>query len=826
MRRFALSLAIAGLLAASASPLAAQTACIPERPQQVVDIYSAEPFSARSWRVLNGLGDPNIESSSYAFSDYGLQDEWKKLAQSLAPDMPDLQNVAYDCRMGYPLQTLKERVALSGANDPYIKQWLTMQGKVLKACGDEVVDPAQIPPPLAFENKPELTKLQAEDRAYQEASIAFYTDKPAAIQKFKEIGASQSVHRAAARYNVANLLANANNVKDARAEANAILADPSLASVHEMTRALLGYVANIEDTAEGWTVLLDNTIATLSQPKADIEASEARKDAYGKALYDIDYAGIRAKRDDWWITATLPENPTLSKAIVDSARKHPMALWMMAGQSVNEKYGQLPWSFVGKTWSGWASSYVDRALALQPAGEGIKGPARDVLLALKAGTDDASRKDLWDKARAAWNATQSSCGDAPDAAAVAALLDQAVRVSAMAGKYDEIYDGLSGLPLLHSTSYQNVILPHLMHYLLATGNAAEGRRLRDKLFTPEFLSSFNANDQAWRREPYSKFMSWVAEDKDKFVAAAGLTTQQLSQPLLNIVSARTMRNLSKLDAFTAEQRGLLARTAWTRDYARGRPARNADTQQMLDLNPEIKAALDKVKADYPKLRADRQWLLTILRNPRFGILLNTPDWSDPLEAKRENFAEIDAYDHNDKNWWCPLQTDRYTGAIRRSFDEDAGLSSLTIYPQKELLPLLEPDALKASNKARDALLKAHPIVKSAEFNELRDMARAPSAPKKLSDLAIRWGKAVNRDDGAAEALALAVRTTRYGCSWAGGHGKYSQAAQGLLKNKFGQTSWAASTPYWFDCMRAVWDKDYNKVVTCDPMTFPKQPPLR
>ena len=33
----------------------------------------------------------------------------------------------------------------------------------------------------------------------------------------------------------------------------AILADPSLAAVHGITRELQGYIANIEDTAGGWT---------------------------------------------------------------------------------------------------------------------------------------------------------------------------------------------------------------------------------------------------------------------------------------------------------------------------------------------------------------------------------------------------------------------------------------------------------------------------------------------------------------------------------------------------------------------------------------------
>ena len=34
----------------------------------MVDTYASNPFSARTWRVLNGLGDPMIEPS-YSGSD-------------------------------------------------------------------------------------------------------------------------------------------------------------------------------------------------------------------------------------------------------------------------------------------------------------------------------------------------------------------------------------------------------------------------------------------------------------------------------------------------------------------------------------------------------------------------------------------------------------------------------------------------------------------------------------------------------------------------------------------------------------------------------------
>ena len=156
------------------------------------------------------------------------------------------------------------------------------------------------------------------------------------------------------------------SLRGARKEANAILADPSLASVHEITQELLGYIANLEDTAPGWTDLIDDTIDVLEKPAKEILASEKLKADYARALYDIDFAGIRGKRDDWWLDGTLPENPTISKAIVDASRQHPIVPWMIGGQTAQGILRAAPWQFIGPKWEERTQSLVDRSLALVP----------------------------------------------------------------------------------------------------------------------------------------------------------------------------------------------------------------------------------------------------------------------------------------------------------------------------------------------------------------------------------------------------------------------------------------------------------------------------
>jgi hypothetical protein len=809
--RLCLSLVASSMLV---SPVFAQSACAPEKLTASINAYANEPFGVAAWRKLNGLGDPGL-SDSVGDSTYENSETWRKTIAEVAPGNETLANPSYNCRIGYPHEVLLSRISSFGKSSDYVKQWLRGQEAVLKACaGDAAAKLAEDAPPATL--KPADLELLKQDRAYQAASILFYTAPAQAIPMFKVIASSASPHKAAARYNVANILANAKNVVDARAEVKAILADASLASVHDITRELQGYISNIEDTPQGWTELIDTTVETLNQPLAVIKASPKTEAAYNRAVYDIGYAGVTDKRDDWWVTNTLPADATLSKAIADAARKHPMALWMMTGQSVNKPYTQAPWSLVGEKWQSWAASYVDRAQALQATA--LPALPKAVLDSLKAKPDEAGRTALWAAAREAASKAATTCGNAPETAAVMTLAMQATRLAVMANRFDEIYANLPALNL----DLKSGPLPKLMQHILASGNVEEGRRLRDAFVTPAVLNSFGATDQSYLREPYAQFLSWVAEDRERYTAALGLMQEKLSPTLLNLLPASNLRELGNATVFGADQKALLKRAAWTRNYARGIANSDKTTADMLAVNPEIAAAFEAVKAEFPNLKNERVLALTILRNPRFGILVNSPDWSDAIETKRDVFNALDLYDPNDKNWWCPLEMDRQLGAVRTDYDEAAGLTSVKDYNAKALSVVLESDAIAKIDAAREQVLKQHPIVKAVNWKEVQALAKAPSAPQKLATEAIRWGKASKGDDGAPEALSLAVRATRYGCRWHGSVKAYSKPAQELLKAKFATTTWASQTPYWYDCTDTIYDAQFNRVANCKSRTWPKQ----
>lgn len=820
MKSFVASLAALALLA---GPALAQTSCDPATLAAAVDRYAQEPFSARSWRVLQGLGDPMLEPGSADADTWAQQEEWRKLAGEILPNEQDLQNVGWNCRIGYPLSVLKTRIGQLGADDPYVKQWLLAQQQVIRACSS---DEGEVTLPEPMVDEPAITNRQKADRAYQEASIAFYRDKQKAIPQFKAIAASTSIHRAAAAYNVANLLANAKQPAEARLAAEAILADPSLSSVHQITRQLLGYIANQEDTAQGWTGLINGDISILETPAAQILANDDLKRQYSIALYDIDFVGIRKKDGDWWLDGTLPPDATVSKAIVDASRQHPMALWMMAGQTANEKYQLAPWSLVGTKWQDRMSAYIGKALGVQPSGARLDGPALTMLKALAARPDDAARAELWSQAKQALDAAEKSCGAAPETAAAGLLLNHAVRLSALAGKFDEAEQGLAAAPAKDSKAYAAALF-NLAQYMASQGDTAATRKLRDALITPEVLNGMADDDRMVDRNRFSALLAYVAADEAQWKDAVLRNSDPASDITFNFLPTKALWALADDQSFTPRDRALFARAAWTRDYGLVRKVDGAHLDTLHALNPEIKAIFDKVKADYPDIGPRNQRLLTILRSPPHNILVSMPGGWQNESIKPDSFTEIDGWNPNDKNWWCPYEPDRQLGALRKQADNTTGFPDYFDWISKRIDDVYDP-ALRAPLAAkRDVVLTKHPMVKSVGWKELRALARMPQGPERLSRAAIAWGKASGGKDGAPEALALAVRTTRYGCNWHGGHAAYSKPAQQMLATKFAGTDWQKQTPYWFDCRRTMWNKEFTeKVTTCEPMTWPKQAPLK
>jgi len=142
------------------------------------------------------------------------------------------------------------------------------------------------------------------------------------------------------------------------------------------------------------------------------------------------------------------------------------------------------------------------------------------------------------------------------------------------------------------------------------------------------------------------------------------------------------------------------------------------------------------------------------------------------------YAKIDSYRDN---WWCAVvpQKDQWYGT---DYERGSALSRPLkfLYPENELrLPAF-------LNREEQALVEQ-------EWSRQRVL---PPAPNYMSTIVLEWAKKNPDDPRVPEALHLAVRSTRYGCT-NNETSKYSKAAFKLLHQNYPKSEWTQKTKFWF-----------------------------
>jgi hypothetical protein len=103
------------------------------------------------------------------------------------------------------------------------------------------------------------------------------------------------------------------------------------------------------------------------------------------------------------------------------------------------------------------------------------------------------------------------------------------------------------------------------------------------------------------------------------------------------------------------------------------------------------------------------------------------------------------------------------------------------------------DKSKAKSVEPPAFLRATKAVGARQLAALKALGTAPNY---LCRIAIDWTEKNPADPRSPEALHLAVRSTRYGCTDKE-TGRWSKAAYDLLHRRYPNTVWAKNTKYWF-----------------------------
>ena len=141
-------------------------------------------------------------------------------------------------------------------------------------------------------------------------------------------------------------------------------------------------------------------------------------------------------------------------------------------------------------------------------------------------------------------------------------------------------------------------------------------------------------------------------------------------------------------------------------------------------------------------------------------------------GREKPVAEQDTYRDN---WWCSAA---FTASETPTHsEEENAILSFT-----------------AEDKHAPAFLAASETAAAArEYATLNSFGAAPNY---LARQAIQWSNTNPTDPLAAEALHLAVNSTRYGCTDKN-TGRWSKAAFDLLHRRYGNSVWAKKTKYWF-----------------------------
>jgi hypothetical protein len=192
----------------------------------------------------------------------------------------------------------------------------------------------------------------------------------------------------------------------------------------------------------------------------------------------------------------------------------------------------------------------------------------------------------------------------------------------------------------------------------------------------------------------------------------------------------------------------IAIVGWTRAilFERDEIAQ-ALAQELVKLVPELRVPL----TDYLKAPdAGARQIAAIF------LLLKQPGMRPFLSSGLGRLTSIGKIDDYRDNWWCALDVEQMPAA-----------------------PTFFSAAEKTAGDAERALL----------------ISRG-TAPNYLAAQTVVWATRIPGDPRAPEALALAVRATRYGCTDKETL-KYSKQAFQLLHKQYPQSEWAKKTPYFF-----------------------------
>ncbi|MDQ2842634.1 MAG: hypothetical protein M3Y72_16655 [Acidobacteriota bacterium] len=286
-------------------------------------------------------------------------------------------------------------------------------------------------------------------------------------------------------------------------------------------------------------------------------------------------------------------------------------------------------------------------------------------------------------------------------------------------------------------------------------NAFRAERMKVAEAFPVFL----VNAQRVIRN-YNKTGQMVAFDAD------GTDVFNRNLPLSHWLEAVRSGELNR------QLRTELAQAGWVRAVMIGEDEA-AFASELVKLKPAYAAALRVIDRASDKSALQFEAVYWILHHPELQPWIRSGYQRTTADGKIDDFRD---------NWWCTPNT---AESKDNAFNYYGMQSVLT-----GILPRLYPTG------QRPAANFLAPTEQRSVSAEQERLAHAGSAPNFLSSAVVAWAGSHPSDSRNPEALALALKTSRFGYTDSKS-GPVLRRAFEMLHLQYGSSEWAHRTPYWY-----------------------------
>ena len=350
------------------------------------------------------------------------------------------------------------------------------------------------------------------------------------------------------------------------------------------------------------------------------------------------------------------------------------------------------------------------------------------------------------------------------AAAYASTSFHQVRLALEAGKFDQARGQLDSL-----LARQKGKLPVSSLNLFLSMRMRLARNLPDFLtFAQRLPAGFSWN------EDEREMAADLGEDSNlKAIVGRTLFDLDAARSLNEKLPLSVLQQAAETKVLPEHLRRDVAQAAWLRAVLLDQPdiARQL-VPTLKTLVPEMKPLLD----DYQSALADEAGKFSAIY-----AWLKTPGFQPIVTSGVGRRTPLNEQDSLRENWWCSAAFKPEPSTADQGKDEKQQDSlSLAVNTKTDMQ---SPAFLNAAQKA-------------AARDEHARLAAFGAAPNYLCRQVIQWTQQHPADPRSPEALHLAVRSTRYGCTDKE-TGKWSKAAFDQLHKNFPNSTWAKKTPYWF-----------------------------